>query len=359
MDNNFAGLNGFIWWVGVVENTFDPLKMGRLRVRIIGWHNEDKNLMPSDSLPWSDPLLPLTETNKTLDVKEGDWVMGFFTDGENAQKPIVFGQFNGIKTSEYNTGIGFSPQLTPQQIALLPKRNKNVVVDGIEEPSSPRLGRGIIEGTPIAIANRNRAHVCDISAPLRNAAAIARLKSSQLIKAIRDAIRAVLKALGFSPESEAARFIEIAKKLLRELKFIQSIIQEIRDFTQVILGYARQIRAMIDWILSLPKKLAQLLSQCLSELLGAVSGAFSDLFSLSGPGGGGVSEALKVVGEIAETGKNIVSTTIEVASFPAQVVTALSTPASSENIASAGAELISYASSLPTANNTMNSYKQA
>lgn len=352
MDNNFAGLNGFIWWIGVVENTFDPLKMGRLRVRIIGWHNEDKNLMPSDSLPWSDPLLPLTETNKTLDVKEGDWVMGFFTDGENAQKPVVFGQLNGVKTTEFNTNFGFSPQLTPEQIALLPKRDDKIVVDGLEEPTTPRLGRGVVEGTAVDIANKNREHVCDISAAMKNAAAIARLKFSQLIKAIRAAVRAVLKALGFSPESESARFIEIAKKLLRELKFIQSIIDEVKDFTQVILGYARQIRAMIDWILSLPKKVAQLLSQCLQELLNAVSGAFSELFSLSGASVD-ITEALSVVQEIAETGKGIVSSTIEVANFPAQIVTALSTPASSESIQQAGNQLISYASSLSTSNSAM------
>jgi hypothetical protein len=354
MDNNFAGLNGFIWWIGVVENTFDPLKMGRLRVRIIGWHNEDTNLMPSDSLPWADPLLPLTETNKTLDVKEGDWVMGFFTDGENAQKPVVFGQFNGIKTNEFNTNIGFSPQLTPEQTALLPKRDGKIVVDGAEEPSTPRLGRGIVEGTAVNIANNNRAHVCDISAAMKNAAAIARLKFSQLAKAIRDAVRAVLKALGFSPESESARFIEIAKKLLRELQFIQSVIQEIKDFTQVIVDYAKQIRAMIDWILSLPKKLAQLLAQCLQELLGAVTGAFSDLFSLSGASGSvGISDALKVVGEIAETGKTIVSTTIEVAQFPVQVVSALSTPASADDVQAAGNQLISFAATFTSSDNAM------
>ena len=103
MDNNFAGMNGFIWWVGVVENRYDPLKLGRLRVRIVGWHNEDKNELKSEHLPWADALTPLTHTNASLDVKEGDWVTGFFTDGTNAQKPVVFGQLNGIKSSEFNT----------------------------------------------------------------------------------------------------------------------------------------------------------------------------------------------------------------------------------------------------------------
>jgi hypothetical protein len=33
---SFAGLNGFAWWMGVVENRNDPLKMGRCQVRIFG-----------------------------------------------------------------------------------------------------------------------------------------------------------------------------------------------------------------------------------------------------------------------------------------------------------------------------------
>ena len=68
MDNNFAGMNGFIWWVGVVENRYDPLKLGRLRVRIVGWHNEDKNELQSEHLPWA---ISIEEFRKSGDFK--DW----------------------------------------------------------------------------------------------------------------------------------------------------------------------------------------------------------------------------------------------------------------------------------------------
>ena len=36
--NNFIGLSGFVWWVGVVEDVKDPLASGRARIRIFGWH---------------------------------------------------------------------------------------------------------------------------------------------------------------------------------------------------------------------------------------------------------------------------------------------------------------------------------
>ena len=34
--NNFLGMDGFYWWLGVVENRNDPLKIGRVQVRIFG-----------------------------------------------------------------------------------------------------------------------------------------------------------------------------------------------------------------------------------------------------------------------------------------------------------------------------------
>ena len=40
--NNFAGLNGFVWWVGEIEDRVDPLNMGRVRVRIFGWHTRSE-----------------------------------------------------------------------------------------------------------------------------------------------------------------------------------------------------------------------------------------------------------------------------------------------------------------------------
>ena len=44
MDNRTSNNAGqFYWWFGVVEDRDDPLRMGRCRVRIMGYHiDEDK-----------------------------------------------------------------------------------------------------------------------------------------------------------------------------------------------------------------------------------------------------------------------------------------------------------------------------
>ena len=43
----FQGKDGFVWWNGVVENRKDPLFLGRCKVRILGWHTEDKSMLPT------------------------------------------------------------------------------------------------------------------------------------------------------------------------------------------------------------------------------------------------------------------------------------------------------------------------
>ena len=44
----FMGLEGFIWWIGVVEDRQDPEQLGRVRVRCFGWHTDEKDKIPTD-----------------------------------------------------------------------------------------------------------------------------------------------------------------------------------------------------------------------------------------------------------------------------------------------------------------------
>ena len=50
MSNYFMGLDGFIWFIGVVEDRNDPSKLGRVKVRCLGFHTEDKNDIPTETL---------------------------------------------------------------------------------------------------------------------------------------------------------------------------------------------------------------------------------------------------------------------------------------------------------------------
>jgi len=98
---NFMGREGMVWWQGIIEDVKDPEALGRVRVRIIGYHTEDRQQLPTDALPWASPIMPITSAaiagigQSPTGALPGAWVMGFFRDGEAAQDPIIFGTVYG------------------------------------------------------------------------------------------------------------------------------------------------------------------------------------------------------------------------------------------------------------------------
>ena len=101
MESNFFGQDGFLWFVGVVEDRQDPQKLGRVRVRALGYHIEDKNILPTSDLPWASPLLPITSSGVSgigqspLGLVEGSWVVGFWRDGLASNEGVIMGSLTG------------------------------------------------------------------------------------------------------------------------------------------------------------------------------------------------------------------------------------------------------------------------
>jgi len=104
---NFHGLDGFVWWHGVVEDRFDPLFLGRCKVRMFGFDQSNKAEQPTADLPWAIPSVPLDSGRNVVGPKEGDWVWGFFRDGENAQQPVMLGVLWGISEEVADPSRGF------------------------------------------------------------------------------------------------------------------------------------------------------------------------------------------------------------------------------------------------------------
>ena len=94
--NNFLGVSSFVWWVGIIEGRDDPLGIGRCQVRIFGWHTDDTTALPTKDLPWGHPMYPLNNSKKIEAPKLGEWVAGFFMDGEAGQFPIIMGVLPGL-----------------------------------------------------------------------------------------------------------------------------------------------------------------------------------------------------------------------------------------------------------------------
>ena len=109
---HFLGKDGFIWWIGqIVDSTkwagnlpSTPTKTTkdqkgfdfRYKVRIMGYHTAVPGDLSDDDLPWASVMLPVTAgtsggTRTTPKLRQGNFVYGFFLDGEDAQQPIIMG----------------------------------------------------------------------------------------------------------------------------------------------------------------------------------------------------------------------------------------------------------------------------
>ena len=122
-NNQFMGMNGFYWWMGVVENRLDPLNLKRVQVRIFGHHTDNKIHIPTEDLPWAQPIIP-SDANKP--PVEGEWLFGFFIDGVSAQMPYYMGIIPGIPAPYIdNIQKGFVDPRTDAELQTAPKYLNN------------------------------------------------------------------------------------------------------------------------------------------------------------------------------------------------------------------------------------------
>lgn len=96
------GKQGFVWWFGIVEDVFDDLQLGRVKVRVHHFHNPSPDVLPTEDLPWAHVIMPTTSASTTgigwspTFIQNDATVFGFFADGERAQMPVVLGTLPGI-----------------------------------------------------------------------------------------------------------------------------------------------------------------------------------------------------------------------------------------------------------------------
>ena len=115
MDSNyFMGLDGFVWFTGVVEDRNDPSQLGRVKVRCLGFHTDNKDDIPTKDLPWAHVMHPVTDPSmqgmgsSPSFLLEGSWVVGFFRDSREKQQPVIMGTLPGYPQEVADTTKGFN-----------------------------------------------------------------------------------------------------------------------------------------------------------------------------------------------------------------------------------------------------------
>lgn len=112
-NENYLGFNGFLWFVGVVEDRQDPLFAGRLKVRALGHHTDNLELLPTADLPWASVMMSTSSSgisgigSSPSGLLEGSWVLGYFRDGQRRQEMVILGSLPGRPVELADSRKGF------------------------------------------------------------------------------------------------------------------------------------------------------------------------------------------------------------------------------------------------------------
>jgi putative chitinase len=138
--------------LAIVEDRMDPLKLGRVRVRVFGVHSESLTDVPTSSLPWAVPIMPATSASisgigsSPTQYVEGSLVFVFFQDGDSKQQPIILGSIQGIPLSKLP--FGFSDTSVTDTGGISSTKVEQNVTDSSGEP--------VVDSSGIPIATESQ-----------------------------------------------------------------------------------------------------------------------------------------------------------------------------------------------------------
>ena len=162
-ENYFMGLDGFVWFTGVVEDRQDPKRLGRVRVRVLGMHTEDLTKIPTTDLPWAHIMHPVTNPSMQglgdtpTFLVEGTWVVGFFLDAVEKQQPLIIGSLPGYPQDVADTSKGFN-----DPIGKYPSSSITHSDHSTKESDVNRLARGLASETHKSLVRRRKNRLKDI-----------------------------------------------------------------------------------------------------------------------------------------------------------------------------------------------------
>ncbi len=229
LQSHFIGRDGFRWWLGQVAPVKEWQEQAdyggwglRVKVRILGYHPLDPADLSDQDLPWAQVMLPTTAGSGAANfaqppkVNQGDMVVGFFMDGDNAQIPVIMGLLG--RTSQWSTS-GYKNPFTPftGYTTNIPKPN------GRLKPDQTNENRSGSQESPVIVDPK---------------------KSGDKIPAYTAVGTKVL----FADTCGDTSFKTIENELNKLLKFLQDAQNTVNDVRQRVNAAVDVITAAINWV---------------------------------------------------------------------------------------------------------------
>jgi hypothetical protein len=307
--NNFIGKS----WIGVVENIDDPLQLGRVKVRIFGYHTEDLIALPTAALPWS-TLMTGPNMSGSFNVPEpGAYVTGYFSDGESTQNPYIVSILPGVRNlaeNPWNTNMGFSPQpLFPGKPAEenAPEMPAPIADAAKSNPTTNSyISRGIVANTGIFLTNSALSHVCDfryqfqfdiglagltnpvtaitnaIKKGKNNAANFIAFLIKKLNDTITTAIQGIVKAIGLDASGTSSI---IYARVTGVLQDINDFIKDVAEYVEVastIYYLVKNINDIVAYLKSLPARFLAIVQDCITRFLNGAKAFVAQVAAVPG-----------------------------------------------------------------------------
>jgi len=118
---DYAGADT-VWFAARVISNNDPLKLGRVQIRIFGVHSDNIEELPTADLPWAQTLNTngggVSGIGTFSAMIPGTFVFGIFLDGRHSQIPLVLGS---TPTIEGPSGS----QRTDPTAPFMPEKDNN------------------------------------------------------------------------------------------------------------------------------------------------------------------------------------------------------------------------------------------
>ena len=287
LKSNYIGKDGFSWWIGQVAKK-DTWEKGsqfsnqgdwaaRCKVRIVGYHSFDGDVLADEDLPWAQIMLDPSFGSAqggiggTINLKGGETCFGFFLDGDDGQQPVVIGllyRSDGVKNLQTEDVVKkekssrFKP-FTGHPGNNPPSTQRNIrgekEIDQADPKNSPK------ETTPVPKDLVNLAYTTDLGFNIGGVPVTPQL-GDKIAGIFKDIPASSTNAIGAAFTRQPA-FI---KPNGCQKNLIGQITQGLQDFIAVTNGLDQYLGAFIDPVLNEIVDIGQSIANCARQIGGII-----------------------------------------------------------------------------------------